>query len=171
MPTLSDHVTFVALGVPGPSGSKRALRHRYTGKIVLIDSGGAKTKAWRSVVAAAARKAMADIEVKPPYYLAIEFRMPRPKCHYSKSGDLLPGAPWVPVVKPDLTKLLRATEDALTGIVWKDDSLVVETFVSKTYALSSASGARITVCHVESKNGEGKDNIDRAAFFDAPPLQ
>ena len=170
MPTVRDHVTFVALGVPGPSGSKRALRHRYTGKIVLIDSGGKRTKAWRFSVTAAARAAMKDIEVKPPYYLAIEFRMPRPKSHFNKAGELLPGAPWVPVVKPDLTKLLRSTEDALTGIVWQDDSLVVETFVSKTYALSSASGARITVCHVESKNGEGKDNLERAAFFDAQPL-
>lgn len=168
---MADMVTFVALGVPGPSGSKRALRHRYTGKIVLIDSGGARTRAWRSTVAAAARAAMKDIDsLEPPYYLAIEFRMPRPQCHFNKAGELLPGAPWVPVVKPDLTKLLRATEDALTGIVWADDSLVVETYVSKTYALSSAAGARITVCHVESKSGKNKSNIQRAAFFDGSAL-
>ena len=35
---------------------------------------------------------------------------------------------------PDLSKLVRAIEDALTGIVWHDDSQVVETHSRKRYA-------------------------------------
>jgi Holliday junction resolvase RusA-like endonuclease len=33
---------------------------------------------------------------------------------------------WRPASTPDLSKLLRSTEDALTGIAWKDDARVVE---------------------------------------------
>ena len=33
---------------------------------------------------------------------------------------------WRPASAPDLSKLLRSTEDALTGVAWKDDARVVE---------------------------------------------
>jgi Holliday junction resolvase RusA-like endonuclease len=39
-----------------------------------------------------------------------------------------------PTVKPDLTKLLRAVEDALTGVVWRDDSQIIHQVVNKEYA-------------------------------------
>jgi Holliday junction resolvase RusA-like endonuclease len=38
------------------------------------------------------------------------------------------------VVKPDLSKLIRATEDALTGILFADDSQVVQVSARKTYS-------------------------------------
>jgi Holliday junction resolvase RusA-like endonuclease len=38
-----------------------------------------------------------------------------------------------PTVKPDLSKLYRAAEDAMTGIVFVDDAQVVEATVRKVY--------------------------------------
>lgn len=38
------------------------------------------------------------------------------------------------VKKPDVSKLLRGIEDAMTGIVWQDDSQVVGADVTKRYA-------------------------------------
>jgi Holliday junction resolvase RusA-like endonuclease len=51
-----------------------------------------------------------------------------------------------PTNPPDATKLLRSTEDALTGIVWKDDKLIVDQLVSKNYQRPGIyPGAKITV--------------------------
>jgi Holliday junction resolvase RusA-like endonuclease len=53
------------------------------------------------------------------------------------------------VVKPDLDKLLRAVNDALTGIVWVDDNQVVEIAAAKRYVrddgVGDFVGASITV--------------------------
>jgi hypothetical protein len=43
-------------------------------------------------------------------------------------------APQVPTPKPDLTKMVRAAEDAMAGIVWKDDSQVCGQITTKDYA-------------------------------------
>jgi Holliday junction resolvase RusA-like endonuclease len=166
-------VSFNALGLPAPGGSKKAFRHRHTGKIVVVDAGGKRTKAWRSIVAAAAREAMADLQmIEPPLMLCIEFRMPRPKSHLDREGKLRAGAPWVPMVAPDLTKLLRSTEDAMTGIVYRDDALIVEQHIHKAYALDEYTGARITVCTIRSKHAEDKDDAAyREHYADTPSLK
>jgi len=52
-------------------------------------------------------------------------------------------APPYPDKKPDCTKLLRALEDSLTGIIWKDDCQIVEQHVSKVY--SPNPGAKVFV--------------------------
>jgi len=165
-----DRISFNVRGVPAPGGSKRAIRTR-SGKIVLIDACK-RNKGWRTLVAVAAREALAGAGVlQPPLALYIEFRMPRPKSHLGKDGLVKPGAPWVPTVRPDATKLLRSTEDALTGIVWSDDAQIVEQYVSKTYALDGATGARVTVLTVRSKNASDQDEAARQAFFqDTPPF-
>lgn len=166
-------VSFNAFGLPAPGGSKKAFRHRYSNKIVVVDAGGKRTKAWRAIVAAAAREAMADLHlIEPPLMLCIEFRMPRPKSHLDRDGRLRAGAPWVPIVAPDLTKLLRSTEDAMTGIVYRDDALIVEQHIHKAYALDEHTGARITVCTIRSKHGEDQDDAAyREHFADTPSLK
>jgi Holliday junction resolvase RusA-like endonuclease len=42
-------------------------------------------------------------------------------------------APKTKASKPDLTKLIRSTEDALTGIAWNDDASVVHQVARKLY--------------------------------------
>jgi Holliday junction resolvase RusA-like endonuclease len=37
------------------------------------------------------------------------------------------------VTRPDVLKLARAAEDALTGIVWRDDSQIVHETLAKVY--------------------------------------
>lgn len=151
-------ISFNVEGVPSPGGSKRGLHHRWTGRIVLIDCGGARTKAWRSRVAAAGQEAMLGRELYiGPLRLIITFRMPRPKSHFNRRGKLLDWAPAYPATKPDLTKLLRSTEDALTGIIWNDDCQIVETMVNKVYAAPKMSGATISVCDEKTtENFKGK---------------
>jgi Holliday junction resolvase RusA-like endonuclease len=42
-------------------------------------------------------------------------------------------SPRYPTGKPDADKLLRAIGDALTGVVWVDDSQVCDAYVSKQW--------------------------------------
>ena len=60
----------------------------------------------------------------------------RPKSHFRANGELKAAAPCfcMSLRTGDTTNHLKAVEDALTGIVWKDDCQVVETTVEKHYA-------------------------------------
>jgi Holliday junction resolvase RusA-like endonuclease len=136
--------TVAVSGVPRPGGSKRAFLNKRTGRIAIVDMGGAPTKRWRSLVAAAA-VGVIDAPLTGPLAVDVVFILPRAKDHYRKSG-LRETAPVLPTKRPDATKLWRSTEDALTGILWVDDAQIVTQTVSKIYEdLIRAPGAVITV--------------------------
>lgn len=81
-----------------------------------------------------------------PLVVSFEFVIARPRGHYGtgrNSHRVRPSAPAYPAVKPDTTKLIRSTEDALKGICWNDDSQIVRQYASKSYG--SSPGVRITV--------------------------
>lgn len=68
---------------------------------------------------------------------AISF-MPSPKGRWGtgrNEGALKDSAVAHPMTKPDVDKLLRAFLDALTGVVWKDDSQVTDAITRKRYAV------------------------------------
>jgi len=145
-------IQFEVLGTPAPKGSTRAML--IGGRPRVIASGTTvnqqKLKAWDVAVREAAREAIGDASappfVKVPVRIAITFRMARPSGHYSKAtGKLKPSAPSYPTTKPDSSKLLRQTEDTLTGIVFDDDARIVQTFVEKLYAEPGDEGAVIIV--------------------------
>ena len=129
-------------GTPAPQGSKR-----HVGRGIMVESSK-KVKPWRAAVAAAAREAMQGREMLRdcPIRFSVAFFFVRPASHRSKRGGLKPSARKRPHVQPDLSKLLRATEDALTGIVWDDDARVVEGRISKLYDdLGHGPGARMMI--------------------------
>lgn len=82
------------------------------------------------------------------------FHLPRPKHHYRANGDLKPAAPWWPVSRAagDVDKHARALLDALTGVVWADDSQVVQLHAEKTY--DDGAGPRL-VCTVQHLTEKG----------------
>jgi crossover junction endodeoxyribonuclease RusA len=102
--------------------------------------------AWKNAVQRAAAGAIADAALagkdvqRPifkdtPVYVRIIFFLERPQGHYNAKGELKPWAiGMVPAVKPDKDKLERATLDALTGIIFDDDSRVVDGRTTKQYA-------------------------------------
>jgi Holliday junction resolvase RusA-like endonuclease len=146
---------FVGNAVPSPGGSKSAFCLKkngvYTGRAVVVDAGGAKTKLWRQEVAKVAMLAMKQADLAPftgPIELELIFQMPRPKSHYRSDGvRLRPQAPSCHVIRPDCTKLARSTEDALTGKAYLDDSQIVKQFHEKVY--SDQAGAWIVIKEVE----------------------
>jgi Holliday junction resolvase RusA-like endonuclease len=141
--TLSDApLRFVVYGRAQPAGSKRAMPvfkgGVRTGKFNVIDaSEGAG--AWKQEVAAIAMHAMAARKspaLTGALMLEVMFYFKRPKSHFrtGRNADRLrPGAPRYPSVKPDCTKLVRGVEDALTGIVWRDDAQVVQQVAGKFF--------------------------------------
>lgn len=101
-------------------------------------------KGWRSVVATACP---ITTPLTCGVALVVEFRYSRPKNHFGR----LKGQPYLkgnaPIYKtstPDLDKLLRAVNDALTGVAFVDDALVVHVAASKVYTVGTA-GAAITI--------------------------
>jgi Holliday junction resolvase RusA-like endonuclease len=68
---------------------------------------------------------VAMLPIAGPVRVRMAFTLPRPKS--AKKGA-------VPSKKPDLSKLVRATEDALTdAAVWEDDARVVHIDACKSY--------------------------------------
>lgn len=138
-------VKFTVYGIAQPAGSKRGFKNPRTGGIIITDANK-KAKPWQAIVANAAADAMIGgdpegqsriLEVRPllegPLLLELTFWMPRPKGHFGAKGNVKPKSPRFPTVKPDVLKLARAVEDALTGIVWRDDSQVVSEVLQKSY--------------------------------------
>jgi Holliday junction resolvase RusA-like endonuclease len=139
-------IEFFVPGVPQPGGSKRAFYVKKIGRAVITDDNP-KAKGWKELVSAAAYEAHGKAPLSGPLALEVIFRLTRPKGHFGsgKNADKVKaGAPPFPAVKPDCTKLLRSTEDALTGLLWNDDAQIVKQTVSKEYT-DAAPGALVRV--------------------------
>lgn len=162
-------VAFIVYGLPRPAGSKRAFQHRSTGRIVVTDANK-NSRQWKDDVAQTAGHAMRDRELlEGPLRLSLVFLLPRPKGHYGKNG-VRPSAPRFPIVKPDLLKLARGIEDAMSGVVYRDDAQIVTETLQKTYTPESAqvhvtveqlSEEKFYACTVDESAG--------LALLDMPP--
>jgi Holliday junction resolvase RusA-like endonuclease len=134
-------LTFIVFGQAVPAGSKRHFVTK-TGKVNTVDASGASLAAWKADLRHAAQEVMEPHELlgrDVPLDLQLRFFIRRPKGHFGtgRNGDKLrASAPAYPVTKPDTTKLLRAVEDALTGIVWADDAQIVTQTVWKRYVIA-----------------------------------
>jgi Holliday junction resolvase RusA-like endonuclease len=64
------------------------------------------------------------------------FYMPRPLYHYGtgrNSDKLKDSAPVFHTKRPDIDNLSKLVMDALTGVIWTDDSIVCKGFTEKVY--------------------------------------
>jgi Holliday junction resolvase RusA-like endonuclease len=158
---MAEPVTITVYGTPAPQGSKRAFAVRGkggvpTGRIAVIESSHDRVKSWRQAVIDAADAIRPAEPIRGPLTVAMVFYLARPKSHYrsGKNADLLkPDAPHYPAKMPDLSKLARATEDALTDVgMWADDAQVIAyTSLAKKYAgPDRAPGAFIGICPLET---------------------
>ena len=96
-------------------------------------------KSWRQAVIDAASLTKEWPALDGPLEVTMTFWLPRPKSHYrtGRNAHLLrDSAPKYPHGKPDVSKLCRATEDALTDAgIWADDAQVVRyAELAKEYA-------------------------------------
>lgn len=131
-------IEFTVAGVAIPKGSGRAYTYQRSiekggGIGARVDHDNRKTKYWQREVALAAHVARVTAKVEPingPVHLAVVFYLPRPKALLTKRNAPLS----IPhVKKPDTDKLVRSVKDALTGVIWVDDSQVTDVIARKRY--------------------------------------
>jgi Holliday junction resolvase RusA-like endonuclease len=133
-------VTFTAWGVPQPKGSTRAF---IRGGRAIVTSDNPSLAKWESAVRFAAAKVVEQAGhrlFEGPVLLRVTFHVPRPK---SVSPRVRP----FPTTRPDLSKIIRAIEDPLTGVLWRDDAQVIAVEAAKFYTNGPAK-AVITVSQV-----------------------
>lgn len=131
-------LSFTVFGPAQPAGSKRAFVMKGTNRAIVTDANP-KASVWKEQVAREAGIATGvgvHVLFCGPLSLEVLFVLPRPKAHYrtgKHAHELRPDAPHFHTKKPDATKLLRAVEDAMTGVVWRDDAQVAHQVVRKVY--------------------------------------
>ena len=140
-------VTFEVVGLPQSAGSKTPVRTK-SGRVILLDGGDdearQRRRSWRDAVSAAAREAARGLPgpLDGPLVLSIQFRLPMPASRPKHAR--VRGIAWHST-KPDLSKLVRSTEDAMVaGGLIRDDARICQLTVTKLEAIGWT-GASILV--------------------------
>jgi Holliday junction resolvase RusA-like endonuclease len=147
-------LSFFVAGIPAPGGSKKAFVIPGTNRARIVDDAKGN-RDWKSHVARTAHGYYQGEPLSGPLDVTMLFTMPRPRDHYrtGKHRDKLKdSAPYYHTSKPDVLKLTRSTEDACTGILWRDDALTVRLQAVKVYG--SRPGVEITVERLR-EDGQG----------------
>lgn len=137
-------IHFSVIGRAMTQGSKKVVPIMRAGKPVMKNGraltraveDNPKTAQWRQEVAQVARQTYDGPLLVGAVRLSLIFFRPRPKGHFGtgrNAGKLKANAPAHPTSRPDLLKLARALEDACTGVLWVDDSQIVEETLAKRW--------------------------------------
>jgi len=127
----ADVLSFVVLGRPRPKGSARPIKTK-DGRIFM--QAPSQSTEWQNSVAEVAHRSCNGRPHEGAVQLFLSCYFERPKGHYGTGRNrakLRPSAPPYPTTRStgDASKLARAIEDALTGIVYRDDSQIVDEHV------------------------------------------
>jgi Holliday junction resolvase RusA-like endonuclease len=131
-------ITFDVVGLPRPQGSKRHVGHG-----VMIEQSAGLPE-WRRILADTARQHAPEQPLDGPIQLTCLFRFPMPTSrrkaereHGHRPKD----------TSPDLSKLVRAVEDALTAAaVIHDDARIYDLHATK-YEVTGWHGVTIFIDH------------------------
>lgn len=144
--TMTESIRFDVRGVPVPQGSARAFVVKGH---AVITSDNRNLKTWRRLVADVAQQHAPPELWVGPVVVRLAFRLPIPKSEPTTIGRgkmKRPLRTW-PDRRPDLDKLIRGGLDALSGIIIRDDSQVVEIHAAKDWGTP---GVTIEVERVEA---------------------
>jgi Holliday junction resolvase RusA-like endonuclease len=143
---VSFPVVIVVDGEAQPAGSKtswvpkgkdgKPIERAGGGIIVNTADANKKAKPWQRDVAAAASVQYDGPLLLGPLRVELIFYRPRLKGHFGSGRNaevLKDSAPAYPTSRPDALKLARGVEDALTGIVWRDDAQIVDEMIGKRW--------------------------------------
>ena len=128
-----DSISFTAFCTPEPQGSMKAFIPKGWNR-AIITSDNKDLKSYRQEVSKAALEQRAKVGFNDviftkhsPVSATFNFYFSKPDSVSRKRTQH--------VVRPDLSKLIRATEDALTGIIYADDAQIVSIKAEKFYGL------------------------------------
>ncbi len=161
---MPDRISFTVLGTPQPQGSMKGfVLPGKDGKKprAILTSDNTNMKPYRQQVGWAALKARADAgyaDLFADKHVAVGLEM---KFFFSKPPSVSKKRTQM-VVKPDLSKLIRSTEDAMTGVIYADDAQVVQFSVSKEYGVPER--VEIVVTNLEPVTPRMFDESGLSAF-------
>lgn len=116
-------IELIVYGSPAPQGSKKFVGTTKEGRGILVESS-AKVRPWRMDVKHAAEQLRVSLQglatLDGPLSVSMVFTLPKPASAPKRRRT------W-PDRKPDVSKLARSTEDAISDAgLWMDDARVVE---------------------------------------------
>jgi len=129
-------VSFDVIGTPAPQGSKR-----HVGRGIMVESSK-NVRPWRDAVAAqAATHATRCLTGPITLDVVFRMRMPASRPARARTEGVTPSTR-----RPDLSKLVRSTEDALVdaGLI-ADDALIHTINARKIEVHNQWTGATITI--------------------------
>jgi Holliday junction resolvase RusA-like endonuclease len=133
-------VTFKVDGTPVPKGRARYARR---GNFISTYTPE-KTRTYETLIKDAAIEAMGASEpLETPVSLYLYIRVPIPKSCTKKRLEAIDNGSEKPTKKPDASNILKSVEDGMNGIVYHDDSQIINIHVTKVY--SSLPGVDICV--------------------------
>jgi crossover junction endodeoxyribonuclease RusA len=152
-----ESVNFHAYGIPMPKGSYTRMPNG-----AMLPAGTVASRKrftdWRTDIRMAALAAMGE---RNPSRNAIrfmcEFQLPYPQSSIRKWQ----WGWWPHMKQPDIDKLLRALFDALTGIVWADDSQVAFVTMNKVYAWNGKPGVHVVIDFMDDDRLRELGSINR----------
>ena len=133
-------VTFKVDGTPVPKGRARYARR---GNFISTYTPE-KTRTYETLIKDAAIEAMGSSEpLETPVSLYLYIRVPIPKSCTKKRLKAIDNGSEKPTKKPDASNILKSVEDGMNGVVYHDDSQIINIHVTKVY--SSLPGVDICV--------------------------
>lgn len=134
----SKAITSITFFVPGfciTKGSGHAMRSA-SGKVFVVQNNAKRLRPWEGRIAEVAAEAGAAgvYSANAAFKVEMAFLLKRPVSHTKSDGTLRDSAPFYPIVqKCDLDKMERAVLDALTSVLFLNDSQVCRIESEKTY--------------------------------------
>ena len=137
-------ITLTIYGEPVPQGRPKFAR--VGNRVITYDPP--KSQTYKNIVKLWATNQLKRINgfkmfdsaicVDVTFYLRIPPSWPKKKRIEAECGAMRP------IKKPDLDNLYKSLTDALTGIVWKDDSIITDASIHKRYT-ADTERAEITI--------------------------
>jgi len=141
---LDDEPEPITISLAGDPQGKGRARHTVRGGFVRTYTPE-KTRTYEGMIRTAAMEAMGS---RPPIEQPVEFVMRAvfavPASWSEKKRAAAMGERIKPGKKPDLDNIAKAWNDALNGVVYRDDSLIVRMTLDKRYG-----PAPLVVCTVK----------------------
>ena len=94
-----------------------------------------KSRLYKSLVRDAAAKVMPETPLECAVSLMVMAYRSIPRSWSKKKQESARRGEIMPTTKPDIDNVVKAIKDALTGVIWRDDSKVVSLFAEKSYSV------------------------------------
>lgn len=146
---MSFMVTFTVDATPVPKGRARYVRRgnhisTYTPE---------KTRTYEALIKDAATQAMGVSEpLNTPVSLYLYIRVPIPASTTKKRLEAIASGDEKPIKKPDASNILKSVEDGMNGIVYKDDSQIINIHVTKVYSTEPGVDICVKECFDQGKS-------------------